>query len=370
VITRDSATPTKNTLSNTVVVSSLGQNSNYTIGVVVDNIVNLSPGSQLANWRVNITPPLPVGTSISFLLPVNTIKGYYLPGSGTINGTTVVKKNNVDVGVFGQSSTPLVNAPRAFCSPYTSGSTTTTTLYSITMTHGDVVSGNSLSELIITNGQVGVNSCATKLEQSILINTVSPTITGVICNSVTYNPQSQGINNHTITQCNIPCTGTKWITWTGATGGNFALDGGGTVSLTSTSSSPTTIQSVFGYNRLVCSDKNPNTTAQGINVTGTYTYNFSQPVLNPLLAIYSLGRNAPGPITVTISANTSFSIYCNTVSDPDYQIEYNIANKTISGDEGYGIIKFNGLVTQIVLNNLGPNENFTQLTWGLPCVDP
>jgi hypothetical protein len=366
VITKDSV---NNTLSNTVVISSLGQNSNYTIGVVVDNEVNLGPGSVMADWRVNINPPLPFGTSIQFLLAVNTIKGYYLPGAGTINGTTVVKKNNATIGIANQSSTPLVNSTRAFCSPYTSGTTTESKLYSITMGYGDVVSGTSLSDLVITNGQVGVNSCATKLEQSILINTVSPTIAGGVCNSVTNNPQSQGIVDHTITQGDIPCSGTKWINWTGATGGNFALDGGGTVSLTSTSSSPTTIQSVFGYSRLVCSDKNPNTTAQGINVTGTYTYTFSQPVLSPLLAIYSLGRNAPGPITVTMSTNTPFSIYCNTVSNPDYQITYDLQNRTFSGDEGYGIIQFNGLVSQIVLTNLGPNENFTQLTWGLPCND-
>jgi hypothetical protein len=370
VITRDSATPTKNTLSNTVTVSSLGQNANYTIGIVVDSVVNLSPGSQLASWRVNITPPLPIGTTISFSLPVNTTKGYYLPGTGTINGTTVVKKNNLNVGIAGQSSTPLVNAPRAFCSPYTSGTTTTTTTYSITMGHGDVVSGTSLSDLVITNGQVGANSCATKLEQSILISTVSPTITGGVCNSVTNNPQPQGINNHTVTQANIPCTGTKWINWTGATGGNFALDGGGTVSLTSSSSNATAIQSVYEYNRLVCPDKNPNTTAQGINQPGKYTYTFSEPVLNPLLAIYSLGRTNPGPITVTISADTAFSIYCNTVSNPDYQIVYNIPNQTFSGDEGNGIIQFSGLVSQIVLDNLGPYENFTQLTWGLPCATP
>jgi hypothetical protein len=200
VITRDSATPTQNTLSNTVVITSLGQNSNYTIGVAIDSIVNLSLGSQLASWRVNITPPLPVGTTISFTLAVNGTKIYYLPGTGTINGTTVVKKNNLNVGIAGQSSTPLVSTPRPFCSPFTLETTTTTTTYSITMGYGDVVSGTSLSDLVITDGQVGDNSCETTLEQSILINTVSPTITGGVCNSVTNNPESQGINNHAIAQ--------------------------------------------------------------------------------------------------------------------------------------------------------------------------
>jgi hypothetical protein len=204
VITKDSATPSANTLSNTVVISSLGQNANYTIGVVVDGEVNLGPGSVMDTWHVDITPPLPFGTSISFLLTVNAIKGYYLPGTGTINGfeATVVKKNNATVGIAGQSSTPLVSAPRAFCSPYTSGTTTDSKFYTITMGHGDVVSGTVLSNLVITNGQVGTNSCVTRLEQSILINTVSPTITGGVCNSVTNNPQSQGISYHSISNTN------------------------------------------------------------------------------------------------------------------------------------------------------------------------
>jgi hypothetical protein len=55
-----------------------------------------------------------------------------------------------------------------------------------------------VSELFITEGAIGLNSCATKLEQSILVSTSSATITGGVCNSVINNPQSQGINNHTI----------------------------------------------------------------------------------------------------------------------------------------------------------------------------
>jgi hypothetical protein len=374
VITKDSV---NNTLSNTVTITSLGQNANYTIGVVVDNVVNLGPGSEMANWYVNITPPLPIGTSISFLLDVNTIKNYYSPGTGTINDTTIVKKNNSTLSVVGQSSTPLVTTTRPFCSPEILGTTTTTTLYSVTMGYNDVVSGNSLSDLVITNGLVAPNSCVTKLEQSILINTVSPTITGGACDSVTNNPQSQGITNHTITQGDIPCSGTKWITWTGETGdqyleigGNFDLDGGGTISLNSTSSSLMSIEPMYEYNRLLCSDKNPDTTAQSISGASTYTYTFSQPVLNPLLAIYSLGGNDGfSAITVTMSANTSFSIYCSGVSDPSYQITYNLPSQTLSGYEGYGIIQFSGLVDQIILK-FSPNEYYTQLTWGLPCVDP
>jgi hypothetical protein len=204
VITKDSATPSANTLSNTVTVLSNGSNSNYTIGVVVNNVVTaLSPGTQIANWRVQVTPPLPVGTTISFYLSINDIKSYYSPGTGTIYGTTVVKKNNVTLtGLAGQSYEPLTTSPRPGCSPYTLGVETLNQLYYVTIGNGDVVSGTSTSILTITNGQVGPNSCVTKLEQSILVNTVSAIINGGVCNTVTNNPQSQGISNHSISNTN------------------------------------------------------------------------------------------------------------------------------------------------------------------------
>ena len=199
VITRDSATPTKNTLSNTVTISSNGLNANYTIGVVVDNVVNTSPGTRIATWKVQVTPPLPVGTAISFYLATDTIKAYYSPGTGTIVGTTVVKKNNVTVTTpASQSSGELVTQSRDGCSPYTLGVETFSKSYYLTIGNGDVVSGTSTSILTITDGQVASNSCATKLEQSILVSTYSAIINGGVCNTVTNNPQSQGISYHTL----------------------------------------------------------------------------------------------------------------------------------------------------------------------------
>ena len=214
VITRDSATPTNNTLSNTVTVSSNGLNANYTIGVVVDNVVNTSPGTQIATWKVQVTPPLPVGTAISFYLSVNDIKSYYSPGTGTIAGTTVVKKNNVTVTTLaGQSNQPLTTTSRPGCSPNTLGVETFTQSYYLTIGNGDVVSGTSTSILAITNGQVGSNSCVTKLEQSILVNTVSATINGGVCNTVTNNPQSQGITYHSISNTVVTQTVPMAVTY-------------------------------------------------------------------------------------------------------------------------------------------------------------
>jgi hypothetical protein len=70
-----------------------------------------------------------------------------------------------------------------------------------------------------------------------------------------------------------------------------------------------------------------------------------------------------------MSANTPFSIYCDTVSNPGYQITYDLPNQTLSGTEGYGIIQFSGLTNQIILT-FSVQEYYTQLTWGLPFPCP
>jgi hypothetical protein len=204
VITRDSATPTNNTLSSTVVLTSLNQTTNYTIGIVVDDIVNLGTGNQLANWRVEVNPPLPIGKTMSFTIVANISNNYYSPGFGTISESTVVKKNNVTLGMSSEMTSGPVISPSEGCSPYTKTSTTISREYFVqSYGYNDVITGSSLSELVITDAQIGPNSCVTKLEQSILVNTISPTIIGGICDTVTNNPQPQGIDNNTLSVNNI-----------------------------------------------------------------------------------------------------------------------------------------------------------------------
>jgi hypothetical protein len=164
------------------------------------------------------------------------------------------------------------------------------------------------------------------------------------------------------------CLDTNWITWTGDSGGTFSLLGGGEITLTSTSTGPTSIQPVFEYDRLVCLDKNPEEDVQALEDPGLYTYTFSEPIKNPILAIYSMGRDAPLPtITASISANTPFVVYCSATSDPSYSLTYDLANKSFSGTEGYGIIQFVGTVSSITLS-YQTFEQYTQLTWGIPCI--
>jgi hypothetical protein len=195
-------------------------------------------------------------------------------------------------------------------------------------------------------------ACVTPTPTITPTNTVTPTITPSI--------------TPTITPTSV-CLDTNWITWTGASGGTFSLIGGGTIGLTSSSTGSTTTQSIFGYIDLDCPDKNPNTTVQALENVGLYTYSFSQPVTNPILAIYSLGTDFPSPITASLSADTSFTIYCSATTSPSFELTYDLLNQSFSGTEGYGIVQFVGTVTQIKLY-YSPFEQYTQLSWGIPCI--
>jgi hypothetical protein len=196
IITKDSDTP-ENILNNQVTIGVVNQNTNYTIGVVVENITNVTSNTQICNWKVDINPPLPNGISISFGLNVNNTKDYYGPGSGIISGQTIVKKDNIIINPTIGIPTTTIN-PRPNCSPYEVTGITSTDTYQVTIGSGESVSGTSTSILNITNNQIGPNACITKLTQQILINTVSPTITGGVCYNLTNQPQPQGINNHSL----------------------------------------------------------------------------------------------------------------------------------------------------------------------------
>ena len=329
VITKDSATPTPNTLNNVVTITSLGQNASYSIGVNLINTVSPSNGTEIATWNVNVTPPLPAGTTISFSLAVNSVQAYYEPGTGTINGVTVVKKNNSTQTAVSTSASSLVTAPRAFCSPLNSGTTTTTDIYNLTIGHGDVISGTSTSTLLITNGQVASNSCVTKLEQSILVSTFAPTINGGVCNSITNNPSPQGISYHSISNTvvtqTVPMTATYYkgqscvksngiITKQGYSGSIFSFDGNTAIGTTAQSITVNTGDVlIFDFTTLPlvgCINFIRNTLRfdlirNGVNV---YTQDISQPSLAGQTNNINYTYTVPaGTTSLTVDINNSAS---------------------------------------------------------------
>jgi hypothetical protein len=182
----------------------------YTIGVTLNNIITVDSSQKIANWKVNVTPALPVGTSITFNLNVSDIKEYNAPGTGLINGTTSVSKNGVSIARNSTNITSQTTA-RPNCSPYERITSTISDVYTVTMNSGDVVSGTSTSILTITDPQVGSNGCATTLVQDILVATSSPVKNGCSCCEVVNNPNSVGIVKHTfVAGVSVPPTETYY----------------------------------------------------------------------------------------------------------------------------------------------------------------
>lgn len=172
---------------------------NYAISTQLLNVVSYSPQNQVASWKVNITPPLPVGATITFQLKVSATQKVNTPGTGTIVNTTTVKKNGVVLSqpTVATASNTLI---RQNCSPNTTTTTSKTQLYYLTMSHGDTITGTSSSVLTITNGAVSPNGCITTLQQDILVSIYGNAgLTGKgSCGEANGNPTAQGIVNHTL----------------------------------------------------------------------------------------------------------------------------------------------------------------------------
>lgn len=199
VITKDSVGATQ---FQSLTVGYDNNPTTYTINVSLINTTNVTTNTQVATWKVDVNPALPIGTTISFNLNVSTIKDYYAPGNGTIVDTVVVTKNNVAVSPTSTTVPTTQSNPRPNCSPYTYDETSSGKTYSLTIGNGDVISGTSTSVLTITNGVVGSNGCVTTLQQSILAATSSPVINGNNCFSVVNDSTPQGIQNHSIQNTN------------------------------------------------------------------------------------------------------------------------------------------------------------------------
>ena len=172
--------------------------TNYTISTQLLNIVGYSPQNEVASWKVNVTPPIPSGVTVSFQLKVNATQKNNGPGSGTTINTTTVRKNNVII-TPPATTTSTQTSLRPNCSPFSTITTSTTQVYNLTMGYGDTITGTSSSLLTITSGTTGSNGCITELNQDILVSTYSPTLSGkASCGEIYSNPAGQGIVGHTI----------------------------------------------------------------------------------------------------------------------------------------------------------------------------
>lgn len=235
-----------------VPVGSNNVTTNYSISTQLLNNVSYSQGNQIATWKVNVTPPIPVGATITFQLKVNATQKNNGPGSGTTVNNTTVRKNGVTL-TPPTTTTATQTSLRPNCSPFSTVTTSTTQVYNLTMGHGDIISGTSQSILTITSGTTGANGCITMVEQTILVSTYSASISGrAICGEVLNNPTGQGIVNHQLSSA-VSTNPISLRTLTGTTscnGGQIGVFGTTSLQTLYTQASPGFVEGAYVYTRV------------------------------------------------------------------------------------------------------------------------
>lgn len=190
VITKDAL---NNTTSRIVTVGFTSAPVTYTISAYLDFVTNNGPDSRTASWYVDVQPPLPLGTTISFTLNVNNSVTISQPGNGSVISNTLVYRG-ASLQTASNTTTNTVTQNRPNCSPYTQDVAFTGQTYNLTITAGVAVTGTSTSTLAITDGQVGPNGCATLVNNVIEVSVSDATISGCNCCSVNTDTTPQGIN--------------------------------------------------------------------------------------------------------------------------------------------------------------------------------
>lgn len=100
----------------------------------------------------------------------------------------------------------------------------------------------------------------------------------------------------------------------------------------------------------------------GFNANLTNTITFSQAVLNPVLAIWSLGQ--PG-LLAQFNFGQSFAIQAGGPNAEYGGSTITAVGNTVSGNEGNGVLQFNGTLTSITWTN-PMGENWFGFTVGVP----
>ena len=188
----NTSTSTTTILGGTIPVTS------YTVSVSNYNTTTVNAGYKRSLWSVNVVPPIPEGTQISFKLNINSTQTVNGPGSGTTSSLTNVFSGNTLI-VAGSSDTNTVVSTRPNCSPETSTVTNISDVYDVTMGYGYGISGVTFSNLNITSGEISLNGCVTNLTQDISVFASSGLISG--CNCCTVNTDSLadgGVENHSL----------------------------------------------------------------------------------------------------------------------------------------------------------------------------
>jgi hypothetical protein len=166
--------------TNSVTIGSTGGLVTYTLTIVNTQVQVLNPNLQRAYWTVNVTPPLPSGTTIPFVLNVESTQVVDGPGTGAISSVSQIYSLGAVVNPNSTSQNTSTTT-RPGCSPEIRTTTIVSDIFNLTLTSTNTISGVTTSNLNITSGQTSINGCVTTLSQNIRLFTTQASTTGCVC---------------------------------------------------------------------------------------------------------------------------------------------------------------------------------------------
>jgi hypothetical protein len=172
-----------NTYTQPVTIASSSIVTNYSVGLQVLNL-NTAGNTKQQRWQVVVSPPLPVGVTLSYNLNIAIDQLEQRPGGGIIDYSVIIRKNGVNQSPTSTSTTSI--SPRPFCSPQTQTESDYTESVALTMTNNDIISGTSVSQIFVEQPQ-NVNGCSTVLRQVMTVSLNNVNIQGCNCCAATFN---------------------------------------------------------------------------------------------------------------------------------------------------------------------------------------
>jgi len=194
VVVRDSAGSTS---SRQATVTADFSAISYQISVSTSGVTEISNYNYQGSWCVEVSPELPIGVILNFDLSVNDFKIIDGPGSGISVPNTTVKKNGTTVTTTNITTTDNTTT-RPNCDPHTRFEESKSSIYSLSIQRGDIISGTSVSLITLTTPTIASNGCATRVEQTIVVLAQSPILTNCNCCNITALKVFGGIGSHIV----------------------------------------------------------------------------------------------------------------------------------------------------------------------------
>jgi hypothetical protein len=146
-----------------------------------------------------VTPPLPIGITVSFNLTLSSVKTYNGPGTGVINDNITITQGGI-IKTPSTTSSISQTGDRPNCNPESQVVVSETDTYTLSMTSDSKVLITNTSVLEITDGEAGAQSnCLTNLNQIIYTQFTVPSIQGCNCCSVIADDRLVTINENSVT---------------------------------------------------------------------------------------------------------------------------------------------------------------------------